>query len=64
VCQPFAFTPNPDGDASGFGSFTLTVWPAATVSLSQASGSPETEITLKLSGFSTYFSVDILSVLM
>jgi hypothetical protein len=51
VCQPLAFTPNPDGDASAFGSITLQVWPAAALSLSQASGSPETKITLTGSGF-------------
>jgi hypothetical protein len=38
VSQPFAFTPNPYGDASAFGSLTLTVWPAATLSLSQTRG--------------------------
>ena len=59
VCQPFAFTPNPDGDASAFGSVTLTVWRAATLSLSQGSGSPETEITLTGSGFAPTETVEI-----
>jgi hypothetical protein len=49
VGQSFAFIP---GDAPDyFGSFTLQVWPAATVSLSQTGGPPGTEVTTAGSGF-------------
>ena len=44
VCQPDAFTPNPGGEACSYGSFTLDVLPAAGLSVSQSSGSPETGI--------------------
>jgi hypothetical protein len=57
VCQPFEFSP---GDAlSFFGSFSLQVWPAAALSLSQASGSPLTKITLTGSGFDPTETVEI-----
>jgi hypothetical protein len=57
VCQSFVFAP---GDISDyFGSFTLQVWSAATLSLSQASGSPETKIILTGSGFAPTETVEI-----
>jgi len=57
VCQPFEFSP---GDAlSFFGSFSLQVWPAAALSLSQASGSPFTRVTLTGSGFDPTETVEI-----
>jgi hypothetical protein len=57
VAQPFEFSP---GDSlSFFGSFSLQVWPAAALSLSQASGSPETKITLTGSGFAPTETVEI-----
>ena len=51
VCQPFAFIPDPDGQAGPYGSFTIQVWPAASVSLSQGSGAPGTKLTLTGGGF-------------
>lgn len=57
VCQPFEFSPG--GSLSFFGSFSLQVWPAAALSLSQASGSPETEITLSGTGFAAAETVQI-----
>jgi len=57
VCQYFAFTP---GDAlSFFGSFTLHVFPAAALSLSQTSGSPGTSLTMAGSGFAPTETVTI-----
>jgi hypothetical protein len=57
VCQPDAFAP---GDAAClFGSFTLQVWPAAVLSLSQTNGSPGTKITLTGSGFAASETVEI-----
>ena len=49
VCQAFAFTPG--GGASFSGSFSLQVWPAATLSLSAAGGAPYTQLTASGSGF-------------
>jgi hypothetical protein len=49
VCQPFAFSPG--NEPSAFGSFTLRVWPAATLSLSQTGGPPGTEVTTNGSGY-------------
>jgi hypothetical protein len=59
VCQSYSFTPASEGVLSAFGSFTLQVWSAATLNLSQASGSPETEITLTGSGFAPTETVEI-----
>src|ERR1039457_386860 len=57
VCQSFVFSP---GDvADFFGSFTLQVWPAAALSLSQASGSPGTKLTMVGSGFAPTETVEI-----
>ena len=58
VCQPFAFTPG-SGGPSPFGSFTLQVWPAAALNLSQASGSPGTKVTITGSGFAATETVEI-----
>jgi hypothetical protein len=57
VCQAFVFSPG-DG-ADYFGSFTLTVWSAAALNLSQASGSPGTNVTLTGSGFAPTETVEI-----
>jgi hypothetical protein len=51
VCQPFAFTPDSGGEAGPFGSFTVQVWEAASLSLSQTSGAPGTKLTFTGSGF-------------
>ena len=59
VCQGLAFTPLPGDVADFFGSFTLQVWPAAALSLSQASGSPGTKVTLTGSGFAPTETVEI-----
>ena len=57
VCQSFVFSP---GDvADFFGSFTLQVWPAAALNLSQASGSPGTKVTITGSGFAATETVEI-----
>jgi hypothetical protein len=57
VCQAHVFSPG-DG-ADYFGSFTLQVWSAAALSLSQASGSPGTNVTLTGSGFAPTETVEI-----
>jgi hypothetical protein len=57
VCQAFVFSPG--GGADYFGSFTLTVWPAASLSLSQTSGSPGTKLTMTGSSFAPTETVDI-----
>jgi len=49
VCQAKVFAPG-DG-ADYFGSFSLQVFPEATLAVSQPSGSPETNLTLTGSGF-------------
>jgi hypothetical protein len=49
VCQPFTFTPG--GGASFFGSFTVRVFPAASLSVGQPTGSPASELTFTGSGF-------------
>jgi hypothetical protein len=59
VCQAFSFTPAPGDVPSPFGSFTLQVWPAAALSLSQTSGSPGTKVTLTGSGFAPAETVEI-----
>jgi hypothetical protein len=59
VCQGYTFAPAPGSVADYFGSFTLQVWRPATLSLSQTSGSPETEITLTGSGFAANETVEI-----
>jgi hypothetical protein len=57
VCQYFAFTP---GNAlTFFGSITLQVWSAASLNLSQANGSPGTQITLTGIGFAANETVEI-----
>jgi hypothetical protein len=57
VAQPFEFSP---GDSlSFFGSFSLQVWPAAALSLSQADGSSEAKITLSGSGFAPTETIEI-----
>ena len=57
VCQAKEFSPG-DG-ADYFGSFTLRVFPAASLSLSPASGSPGTKLTITGSGFAATETVDI-----
>lgn len=57
VCQAFVFSPGDGADYSG--SFTLQVWPAAALSLSQARGSPFTKVTLIGSGFAATETVEI-----
>ena len=59
VCQEFAFSPAAGDVPSDFGSFTLRVFPAASLSLSQASGSPGTKLTIIGSGFAATETVDI-----
>ena len=59
VCQPFTFTPDPSGALSGFGSFTLDVYSAATFSSSQTSDSPLSEVTLTGGGFAPGENVNI-----
>jgi len=57
VCQSFLFSPGDGPD--NFGSFSLKVWPAADLSLSQSSGSPGTKLTIAGSGFAPTETVDI-----
>jgi hypothetical protein len=57
VCQAFVFSPGDEADY--FGSFTLQVWPAATLSLSQTGGPPGTELTTTGSGFAPTETVAI-----
>ncbi|MGA3044277.1 MAG: hypothetical protein ABSF54_26170 [Bryobacteraceae bacterium] len=57
VCRPFGFSPG--GALSLFGSFALQVFPAASLSLSQASGAPGTALTLIGSGFASNETVEI-----
>lgn len=57
VCQAMLFAPG-DG-ADFFGSFALHVFPGATFSLSQPSGSPGTSLTLTGSGFTPIETVTI-----
>jgi hypothetical protein len=57
VCQAFVFAPGGGADYSG--SITLEVWPAAALSPSHASGSPETKVTLTGSGFASDDTVEI-----
>jgi hypothetical protein len=59
VCQGLAFTPLPGDVADFFGSFTLQVWPAAALSLSQASDSPGTKVTLTGTAFAAAETVEI-----
>jgi hypothetical protein len=51
VCQGYTFAPASGNVADYYGSFTLDVFPAASLSVSQASGSPETKLTMAGSGF-------------
>lgn len=51
VCQEFAFTPAAGDILSAYGSFTLQVYPAAALGLSQTSGSPGTQLAITGSGF-------------
>jgi hypothetical protein len=57
VCQPDLFAPGDGADL--FGSFALHVFPGATFSLSQASGSPGTSLTLTGSGFTPLETVTV-----
>jgi hypothetical protein len=59
VCQEFAFSPAAGDVPSDFGSFTLRVFPAASLSLSQSSGSPGTKLTITGGGFAATEAVDI-----
>jgi hypothetical protein len=59
VCQAFAFSPASGDVLSFFGSFTLQAFPAATLNLSQSSGSPGTSLTLAGSGFAPTETVAI-----
>jgi hypothetical protein len=59
VCQEFAFTPAAGDVPSAFGSFTLQVFSAATLTLSRTSSSPGTIVTLTGSGFDPAETVDI-----
>jgi hypothetical protein len=59
VCQEFAFTPAAGDILSTYGSLTLQVFPAATLSLSHASGSPGTALTFTGSGFAANETVEI-----
>ena len=59
VCQEFAFSPAAGDVQSAFGSFTLQVYTAAALSLSQGSGSPGTKLTMTGSGFAPTETADI-----
>ncbi len=59
VCQSHEFAPAPGNVLSYFGSFTLQVFPAAALNLSQTSGSPGTELTFTGSGFAADETVEI-----
>jgi hypothetical protein len=57
VCQSKEFSP---GDGPDFyGSFTLRVFPAASLSLSPVSGSPGTKLTIAGTGFAPAETVDV-----
>ncbi len=57
ICQAMSFTP---GTAPCYyGSFSLTVLPAASLSLSQRSASPYSKITVSGSGFSPNEQIDV-----
>lgn len=57
VCQPEMFVPG--GGPDLFGAFTLHVFPAASLTLSQSSGPPLTNLTFTASGFTPDEPVDI-----
>jgi hypothetical protein len=57
VCQPYSFTQGAQG--CFFGSFSLRVFPAADLALSQGSGSPFTTITTTGSGFAPNENIDL-----
>jgi len=57
VCQPFVFSPG--STPCFFGSITLQVYPAASLSLSQASSPPGTRFTATGSGFASTETVNI-----
>jgi len=59
VCQSFAFSPATGDVADLFGSFTLQVYPAAALSLSQTGGPPGTRLTTTGSAFAPNESVGI-----
>jgi hypothetical protein len=59
VAQAFAFTPASGDVPDYFGSFTLEVWPAATLNLSQTGGPPGTKLTTTGSGFAPTETVAI-----
>jgi hypothetical protein len=59
VAQPFVFSPNPDGDPSSYGSFTVRVFPAAALNTAQPSGPPASKLSLTGSGFVAGESVGI-----
>ena len=59
VCQGYTFAPAPGNVADYFGSFTLEVFPAAALSLSQADGSPGTKLIMVGSGFAPTETVNI-----
>jgi hypothetical protein len=59
VCQAFEFSPNPNGEADYFGSFTLQAFAPANLSLSQTSGSPLANLTLAGTGFGPYETVGL-----
>jgi len=59
VCQSYEFAPAPGDVLSYFGSFTLQVFPAATLILGHSSGSPGTKMTLTGSGFAPTETVEI-----
>ena len=57
VCQAKSFSPGAGPDL--FGSFTLQVFPAATLALTQGSGAPFTPLTFTGSGFAPNETIDI-----
>jgi hypothetical protein len=59
VAQAFAFSAASGDVADFFGSFTLEVFPAATLSLSQTGGPPGTKLTFTGSGFASKETVSI-----
>jgi hypothetical protein len=59
VCQSYEFAPASGDVLSYFGSFTLQTYPAASLSLSQTSGSPGTKLTLVGSGFAAAETVNV-----
>jgi hypothetical protein len=59
VCQGYTFAPAPENVADYYGSFTLQVFQAASLGLSQTSGSPGSKLTVTGSGFAPSEAIEI-----